>query len=161
MSLEKIAEQDGREVWLAVLAAPGDAASWAGTARPDCGVLAYLDADAWTADETDAFVEAVVKLSPSEVAAGGSAAVELKEAFEQELKLHPRTPPVAATAHPDKSLDEAVWYMFFATIPERPAGELKQPPLIVSFRAGDPRVEQFKALAANFAAAMNDVLERE
>jgi len=161
MALEKVAEQDGREVWLATLSGPGDAASWAGTARPGCGVLAYLEEGDWDADETDRFVEEVLKFSPSEVAAAGSGCADLEAALDQELSLRPRAPAVATTAHPDKALDEAVWYMFFATIPTVAPGELRQPPLIVAFRAGDPRAGELRALAARFAAAMNDVLERE
>lgn len=161
MALEKIAEQDAREVWLATLAGPRDAASWAGTARRGYGLLAFLDADSWDADELDAFVEETLKFEPSEAACAGAGAQDLEDAYDQELSLHPREPAVQTTSHPDKELDEAVWYMFYATIPTLPPGELKQPPLIVAFREGDPRIDELKKLAANFAAAMNDVLERE
>jgi len=161
MSFEKVAEQDGREVWLAVLAAPEEAAGWTAGARPGCGVLVFLDADAWDADELDRFVEETLKFSPSEVATAGAGATDVEEAFDQELALHPRKPAVLTTAHPDDALDEAVWYMFFATIPGLPPGELRQPPLVVAFREGDPRIKEFRGLASRFAAAMNDVLERE
>jgi hypothetical protein len=161
MSFEKVAEQDGREVWLAALSSPEDAASWAATARPGCGVLVFLDADAWDADQLDRFVEATLKFQPSEVAAAGSGATDLEDAFDQELALHPREPVVLTTAHPDDAVDEAVWYMFFATITGLPPGELRQPPLIVAFREGDERIEAFRRISARFAAAMNDVLERE
>lgn len=160
MSLTKIAEQDGREVWLAVVESPRDPASWE-SATPGCGVLAFLDEDAWDADAIDEFVEEVLKRSPSEVATAGSGAADLEAAFDQELALRPRGTPVAITSHPDKTLDEAVWYMFYATIPGASAGAPRQPPLVAAVRAGDPRVEELRALGARFADAMNEVLERE
>jgi hypothetical protein len=50
--------------------------------------------------------------------------------------------------------------MFFASYEPDPATR-RQPPLIVAFRGGDPRIAGFLLIAQRFAAAMNDVLERE
>ena len=161
MSFEKVAEQDGREVWLAVLARPGEAASWSGPDLKDGGVLLFLDAETWDADGLDAFVEAVLRLGPSEIAVSGTAGDEVKDAFDQELKLHPLPRPVSVTVREEEELDESVWYMFFATIDRgAPAGP-RQPPLVVAFADGDSRADAFKSIAARFGAAMNEVLERQ
>lgn len=152
MSFERVAEQDGREVWLAVLSAPEEAALWAGTAKPRGGVLAYLDG--WGDGELGRFCAEVLKLEPSEMAFGGKAAPAARAAL---AKLDPGT---ASTVRHDEPLDESVWYMFFASYEPDPATR-RQPPLIVAFRKGDQRIEKFSALARRFAAAMNDVLERE
>lgn len=152
MSFEKVAEQDGREVWLAVLAAPEEVLRWAGTAKPRGGVLAYLDG--WDADALGRFCAEILKLEPSEMAFGGEAAPAAREAL---ARLAPNLP---STVRSDEPLDESVWYMFFASYEPDPATR-RQPPLIVAFRDGDPRIGEFERLAANFAAAMNDVLERE
>lgn len=152
MSLEKAAEQDGREVWLAVLAAPEDPAGWAGTAKPRGGVLAYLDG--WDRDELTRFSREVLRLLPSEMAFAGAEASEARDA------LASVSPDLPSTVRGDEPLDESVWYMFFASYAPDPATR-RQPPLIVAFRDGDPRIAEFRRLAANFAAAMNDVLERE
>lgn len=152
MSFAKVAEQDGREVWLAVLSSPEDAAGWAGTAQPRGGVLAYLDG--WSGEELGRFCAEVLKLKPSEMAFGGEAAPAARTAL---AKLDPGT---ASTVRHDEPLDESVWYMFFASYEPDPATR-RQPPLIVAFREGDPRIEKFSALCRRFAAAMNEVLERE
>ncbi len=152
MSLEKVAEQDGREVWLAVLDRPEDAADWAGTARPRGGILAYLDG--WSAAELDRFCAEALKLAPSEAAFAGAAAAEARAALAR------KAPGLASTVRGGEPLDESVWYMFFASYEPDPATR-RQPPLIVAFRAGDPRAEEFRRLAARFPAAMNEVLERE
>lgn len=152
MSFEKAAEQDGREVWLAVLAEPEEAAAWAGTAKPRGGVLAYLDG--WDDARLARFCAEVLKLAPSEMAFGGAAAAQARAALAR------AAPDLPSTARGDEPLDESVWYMFFASYEPDPATR-RQPPLIVAFRAGDPRAAEFRALAARFAAAMNDVLERE
>ena len=152
MSFEKVAEQDGREVWLAVLAAPEEAARWAGTARPRGGVLAYLDG--WDAAELGRFCAEILKLEPSEMAFGGAAAAAAREA------LALVAPDLPSTVRSDEPLDESVWYMFFASYESAPATR-RQPPLITAFRDGDPRIAEFKRIAARFAEAMNDVLERE
>jgi hypothetical protein len=152
MSFEKVAEQDGREVWLAVLSAPEEAAGWAGTARPRGGVLAYLDG--WSDEELGRFCAEVLKLAPSEMAFGGKAAPAARAA------LAKTAPGLASTVRHDEPLDESVWYMFFASYEPDPATR-RQPPLIVAFRAGDPRIAKFSALAQRFAEAMNEVLERE
>ena len=152
MSFEKVADQDGREVWLAVLAAPEEAARWAGTAEPRGGVLAYLDG--WDSAELGRFCAEILKLRPSEMAFGGAAAALAREAL---ARLAPTLP---STVRSDEPLDESVWYMFFASYEPDPATR-RQPPLIVAFRDGDPRAGEFKRIAARFAAAMNDVLERE
>jgi len=152
MSFEKVAEQDGREVWLAVLAAPEEAAGWAGTAKPRGGVLAYLDG--WDDAELARFCAEILKLSPSEMAFGGAAAAQARAAL---ARLAPDLP---STVRSDEPLDESVWYMFFASYEPDPATR-RQPPLIVAFRDGDPRVNEFKRIAARFAEAMNEVLERE
>jgi hypothetical protein len=152
MSFEKVAEQDGREVWLAVLSRPGEAASWAGTALPRGGVLAYLDG--WDDAQLAEFCREVLKLAPSEAAFGGEAAAAARAA------LALAAPGLPSTARGDEPLDESVWYMFFASYEPDPATR-RQPPLIVAFRAGDPRAGEFRLLAGRFAAAMNEVLERE
>lgn len=152
MSFEKVAEQDGREVWLAVLAAPEEAAGWAGTAQPRGGVLAYLDG--WGDAELARFCAEILKLKPSEMAFGGAAAAQARAAL---ARLAPDLP---STVRSDEPLDESVWYMFFASYEPDPATR-RQPPLIVAFRDGDPRIQEFQRIAARFAAAMNDVLERE
>ena len=152
MSFEKVAEQDGREVWVAVLAAPVEAARWAGTARPRGGVLAYLDG--WNAVELGLFCVEILKLEPSEMAFGGAAAAVAREAL---ARVAPALP---STVRSDEPLDESVWYMFFASYEPDPATR-RQPPLIVAFRDGDPRIENFKRIAARFSAAMDEVLERE
>lgn len=152
MSFEKVAEQDGREVWLAVLAAPEEAAGWAGTAKPRGGALAYLDG--WDDAALGRFCAEILKLKPSEMAFGGAAAAQARAAL---ARLAPDLP---STVRSDEPLDESVWYMFFASYEPDPATR-RQPPLIVAFRGGDPRVDEFKRIAARFAAAMNEVLERE
>lgn len=152
MSFEKVAEQDGREVWLAVLSAPEEAAGWAGTARPRGGVLAYLDG--WDSDELSRFCVEILKLEPSEMAFGGEAAAAAREAL---ARVAPELPSTARGGEP---LDESVWYMFFSSYEPDPATR-RQPPLIVAFRDGDRRVAEFLRIAKRFAAAMNDVLERE
>jgi hypothetical protein len=152
VSFEKVAEQDGREVWLAVLAAPEEAAGWAGTAKPRGGVLAYLDG--WDARELEQFCAETLKLAPSELAFGGEAAEEAREALELVA------PDLPSSARGDEPLDESVWYMFFTSYEPDPATR-RQPPLIVAFREGDPRVAEFRFIAARFAAAMSEVLERE
>jgi hypothetical protein len=152
MSFEKVAEQDGREVWLAVLSAPGEAAGWAGTAKPKGGVLAYLDG--WDADELALFCAEILKLEPSEMAFGGKAAPAAREAL---ALVDPEMP---STVRSDEPLDESVWYMFFASYEPDPATR-RQPPLIVAFLDGDPRIAAFKRIAARFPEAMNEVLERE
>jgi hypothetical protein len=152
MSFEKVAEQDGREVWLAVLAAPDEAARWAGTAKPRGGVLAYLDG--WDAVELERFCVEILKLQPSEMAFGGAAAPAAREAL---ALVDPELP---STLRSDEPLDESVWYMFFASYEPDPATR-SQPPLIVAFREGDPRIDGFRRIAARFPEAMNDVLERE
>ncbi len=151
MSLTKVAELDGREVWLAVLSRPEEPASWAGVARPRGGVLAYLDG--WTDAELTVFCRGLLALEPSEAAFAGAAAAEAREALARVA------PAIASTARGDEPLDESVWYMFFASYEPDPATR-RQPPLIVAFREGDPRVAVFKAVAARFGAAMNEVLER-
>ena len=152
MSFEKVAEQDGREVWLAVLSAPEEAADWAGTARPRGGVLAFLDG--WDDAELTRFCAEILKLQPSEMAFGGAAAGDAR------LALARLAPDLPSTVRSDESMDESVWYMYFASYEPDP-GTRRQPPLIVAFRAGDPRVGIFKIMAGRFAAAMNEVLERE
>jgi hypothetical protein len=151
VSFEKVAEQDGREVWLAALKRPEEPASWAATARPRGGVLAYLDG--WNDAELTAFSREVLKLAPSEAAFGGEAAAEAREALARVA------PDLPSTARGEEPLDESVWYMYFASYEPDPATRT-QPPLIVAFREGDPRIAQFRAIAARFAAAMNEVLER-
>ncbi|NNN07380.1 MAG: hypothetical protein HKL90_15925 [Elusimicrobia bacterium] len=152
MSLEKVAILDGREVWLAVLAAPEEAALWAGTAQPRGGVLAYLDG--WSEAELTRFCAEILKLSPSELAFAGAAAASARAAL---TRVDPTLP---STARGDEPLDESVWYMFFASYEPDPATR-RQPPLIVAFRDNDVRIAQFRLIAARFAAAMNEVLERE
>jgi hypothetical protein len=152
MSFERVAAQDGREVWLAVLAAPEEVARWVGTARPRGGVLAYLDG--WSPEELGRFCVEILKLEPSEMAFGGAAAGDAREAL---ALLAPKLP---STVRSDEPLDESVWYMFFASYEPDPATRT-QPPLIVAFRDGDPRIENFKRIAARFPEAMNEVLERE
>jgi hypothetical protein len=152
VSFEKVAEQDGREVWLAVLAAPEEVSRWVGTARPRGGVLAYLDG--WDSAELGRFCAEILKLLPSEMAFGGAAAALAREAL---AKIAPDLP---STVRHDEPLDESVWYMFFASYEPDPATR-RQPPLIVAFRDGDPRIESFRRIAARFAEAMNEVLERE
>jgi hypothetical protein len=152
MSLEKVAEQDGREVWLAVLADPAELSSWVGTAKPRGGVLAYLDG--WNDEELTRFSREVLKLLPSEAAFGGAAAAEAREALARVA------PDLPSTVRGGEPLDESVWYMFFASYEPDPATR-RQPPLIVAFRDGDPRVAEFQRLAARFAEAMNAVLERD
>lgn len=152
MSFEKVAEQDGREVWLAVLSRPGEPASWAATAKPRGGVLAYLDG--WNDAELTEFSREVLKLSPSEAAFAGKYAAEAREAL---ARVAPNLP---STVRGDEPLDESVWYMFFASYEPDPATR-RQPPLIVAFREGDERADAFRRIASRFADAMNDVLERE
>src|SRR5579871_5292718 len=151
MGFEKVAELDGREVWLATLAAPEEAAGWAGTAKPRGGVLAYLDG--WDAAALGRFCAEILKLAPSEMAFAGEAAAAAREAL---ARVDPAMP---STARGDEPLDESVWYMFFASYEPDPSTR-RQPPLIVAFREGDPRVASFRFIAARFAAAMNEVLER-
>ena len=152
MSFEKVAEQDGREVWLAVLSEPEDAAGWSTVAKPRGGVLAFLDG--WDDEELDRFCAEILKLKPSEAAFGGEAATEAREALAR------ADAEMASTVRDDEPLDESVWYMFFTSYEPDPATRA-QPPLIVAFREGDERIKVFRGLAARFAAAMNDVLERE
>jgi hypothetical protein len=152
VSFARVAEQDGREVWLAVLAAPEEAAGWAGTARPRGGVLAYLDG--WDPAELGRFCVEILKLQPSEMAFGGAAAAVAREALARVA------PDLPSTVRSDEPLDESVWYMFFASYEPEPA-TFRQPPLIVAFRDGDPRIDNFRRIAARFPAAMNEVLERE
>lgn len=152
MSFEKVAEQDGREVWLAVLSRPGEPASWAATARPRGGVLAYLDG--WDDAQLTEFSREVLKLAPSEAAFGGAAAGAAREALARVA------PDLPSTVRGDEPLDESVWYMFFASYEPDPSTR-RQPPLIVAFLEGDARAAQFRLLAGRFAAAMNEVLERE
>lgn len=152
MSFTKVAEQDGREVWLAVLSRPEEPASWAGTARPRGGVLAFLDG--WDDAELTSFCREVLRLAPSEAAFAGTQAGAAREAL---ARLAPALP---STVRGDEPLDESVWYMFFASYEPDPATR-RQPPLIVAFREGDPRVASFKSIAARFGAAMDEVLERQ
>jgi hypothetical protein len=152
MSFEKVAQQDGREVWLAVLAAPEEVSRWAGTARPRGGVLAYLDG--WAPEELGRFCVEILKLEPSEMAFAGKAAAAARVA------LALVAPDLPSTVRSDEPLDESVWYMFFASYEPDPATRI-QPPLIVAFRDGDPRIDGFRRLAARFPEAMNEVLERE
>jgi hypothetical protein len=152
MSFTKVAEQDGREVWLAVLSRPEEPASWAGTARPRGGVLAFLDG--WDDAELTAFCREVLILAPSEAAFAGTQASAAREAL---ARLAPALP---STVRGDEPLDESVWYMFFASYEPDPATR-RQPPLIVAFREGDPRVAGFNSIAARFGAAMDEVLERQ
>ena len=152
MTFEKVAEQDGREVWLAALSAPEDAAGWARAARPKGGILAYLDG--WDAEQLARFCREILKLEPSEMAFAGAAAADARRAL---AKLDPSVP---STVRGDEPLDESVWYMFFASYEPDPATR-RQPPLIVAFRDGDPRIALFRSLTARFAEAMNEVLERE
>jgi hypothetical protein len=152
VSFEKVAEQDGREVWLAVLSSPEEVSRWAGTAEPRVGVLAYLDG--WDPAELGRFCAGILKLQPSEMAFGGAVAAQARAAL---ARLAPSLP---STARNDEPLDESVWYMFFASYEPDPATR-RQPPLIVAFRDGDARIESFRRIAARFAAAMNEVLERE
>lgn len=152
MSLTKVAEQDGREVWLAVLNGPEEVSGWTGTAKPRGGVLAYLDG--WTDAELARFCAGILHLRPSEMAFGGDAAAAARAAL---ARVAPELP---STVRGDEALDESVWYMFFASY-EPDATTRRQPPLIVAFRDGDPRIAEFKRIAARFAEAMNEVLERE
>ena len=152
MSFERVAEQDGREVWLAVLAAPEEVSRWVGTSKPRGGVLAFLDG--WNPAELGRFCVEILKLEPSEMAFGGAAAGDAREAL---ALLAPNLP---STVRSDEPLDESVWYMFFSSYEPDPATRA-QPPLIVAFRDGDPRINGFKLLAARFPDAMNEVLERE
>ena len=152
MSFEKVAEQDGREVWLAVLAAPEDAARWAGTAKPRGGVLAWLDG--WDGAELGRFCAEILRLQPSEMAFAGADAAAAREA------LALVAPDLPSTARSDEPLDESVWYMFFASYEPDPATR-RQPTLLVAFRDGDPRIDVFKRIAARFAEAMKEVFERE
>ena len=146
-----MAEQDGREVWLAVVSRPEDAASWAGTAQPRGGVLACLDG--WSAEELGRFCAEILKLEPSEAAFAGAQAAEARTA------LALLAPALPSTVRGDEPLDESVWYMFFASY-EPDLATRRQPPLIVAFREGDIRIAAFLTLAARFPAAMNEVLER-
>jgi hypothetical protein len=139
-------------VWLAVLSAPEDVSRWAGTAKPRGGVLAFLDG--WDAVELGRFCAEILKLRPSEMAFGGAAAGDAREA------LALLAPDLPSTVRSDEPMDESVWYMFFASYEPDPATR-RQPPLIVAFRDGDPRIDRFKKIAARFAEAMNEVLERE
>ena len=86
---------------------------------------------------------------PEDGAAAGDARVAL-------ALLAPNLP---STIRSDEPLDESVWYMFFASY-EPDLSTRRQPPLIVAFREGDPRVAQFRLIAGRFAEAMNEVLER-
>jgi hypothetical protein len=152
MSFEKVAEQDGREVWLAIVRDPEEPASWAAVARPRGGVLAYLDG--WDRSELTSFCREILKLAPSEMAFGGDEAGSAREALEEVA------PDIASTIRGDEALDESVWYMFFASYEPDPATR-RQPPLIVAFRDGDDRIADFRLIASDFMAAMNEVLERE
>ncbi len=152
MGFTKVAELDGREVWLAEMSRPEEPAAWAGVARPRGGVLAYLDG--WDDAELTAFCREVLTLEPSEAAFAGAQAAAARAALARVA------PAIPSTVRGDEPLDESVWYMFFASYePDR--ATRRQPPLIVAFREGDPRVNAFKSIAARFGAAMNDVLERE
>lgn len=153
MSLEKSAEQDGREVWLAVLDSPQDPAGWGEPASHGFGLLAYLDG--WDGRELEAFAAAAAALRPREAAFGGETGQDAREAFAEACQG--RTP---CSAREDEPLDESLWYMFFASY-ERDASTLRQPPLIVAFLPGDPLIAEFRGIAARFAAAMNEVLDRE
>ncbi len=152
MSFDKVADQDGREVWLAVLAAPEEVSRWVGTAKPRGGVLAYLDG--WDSAELGRFCAEILKLEPSEMAFAGADAAAARET------LALIAPNLSSTIRSDEPLDESVWYMFFASYEPDPATRA-QPPLIVAFRDRDPRIENFKRIAARFPEAMNEVLERE
>ena len=152
MSLEKLAEQDGREVWLAVLSEPDDAAQWAPLARPRAGVLAFLDG--WDGDRLESFARAMKSFAPYEVAFGGESAPEAADA------LKSAAPELASSARAEEALDESVWYMFYASYEPVGASD-RQPPLIVAFLQDDPQIEEFRSLCARFAEAMNAVLERE
>ena len=152
MSFEKVAQQDGREVWLAVLSSPEEVSRWIGTAKPRGGVLAYLDG--WDAGDLGRFCAEILKLEPSEMAFGGAAAAEAREAL---ALVDPELP---STVRSDEPLDESVWYMFFSSYEPDPATRA-QPPLIVAFRDGDPRIANFRRLAERFPEAMAEVLERE
>jgi hypothetical protein len=152
MSFDKVAEQDGREVWLAVLSSPDEVSRWVGTAKPRGGVLAYLDG--WDPSELGRFCGEILNLEPSEMAFGGAAAAAAREAL---ALIAPNMP---STVRSDEPLDESVWYMFFSSYEPEP-GTRRQPPLIVAFREADPRIENFKRIAARFAPAMDEVLERE
>lgn len=152
MALEKLAEQDGREVLLSVVGRPEDAASWASRAHAGAGVLAYLDG--WSPAELSRLAAAFRPLKPSEVAFGGTGAAAAREAY---LKA---VPGAVCSAREDEPLDESVWYMFFASYEPDPSTR-RQPPLIVAFRPGDARAEEFRSLCARFTEAMSDVLERE
>jgi hypothetical protein len=87
------------------------------------------------------------------MAFGGAAAAAARTALSRVA------PALPSTARGDEPLDESVWYMFFASYEPDPATR-RQPPLIVAFRAGDPRIDAFRRIAARFTAAMNDVFER-
>lgn len=152
MSFRKVAEQDGREVWLGILSSPEEVSDWAGTARPKGGVLAFLDD--WDAGELDRFAAQVLKLQPSEAAFAGTQATQAREALAR------MAPGLPSTVRGDEPMDESVWYMFFASYEPDPATR-RQPPLIVAFREGDLRAAQFELLCARFTAAMDEVLERE
>ena len=152
MSLEKAAEQDGRTVWLATLTRPGEAAAWRETVGPRAGILACLDG--WSASEIAEFCAAAAALAPCEVAFFGPVAEAARRAMSAAA---PKTP---VSAREDEPLDESVWYMFFSSDEPDPVTR-RPPPLIVALRQGDARVAEFRALAARFSAAMNEVLERE
>jgi hypothetical protein len=152
MGFEKVAEQDGREVWLATLSDPAEPAGWAGTAKPRGGVLAYLDG--WDDAQLGRFCAEILRLEPSEMAFAGDAAAAARAALARVA------PAIPSTVRGDELLDESVWYMFFASY-EPDLASRRQPPLIVAFREGDVRIAHFRLIAARFVAAMNEVLERE
>jgi hypothetical protein len=88
------------------------------------------------------------------MAFGGAAAGDAR------LALSLLAPKLPSTVRSDELLDESIWYMFFASYEPDPATR-RQPPLIVAFRDGDPRIDHFRRITSRFADAMNDVLERE
>ena len=152
MGLEKAAEQDGRTVWLAALESPGEAAAWREKVGPRAGILACLDG--WSHAELAEFCAAAAALAPCEVAFFGPGAEAACRA------MSAAAPKVPVCARGEEPLDESVWYMFFSNEEPDPVTR-RPPPLIVALRQGDARVAEFRALAARFSAAMNEVLERE
>jgi hypothetical protein len=153
MSLEKAVVHDGREVWLAVLAAPEEASRWSEQGLSRAGVLAYLDG--WDDAALGRFCAEMLKIYPSEMAFGGACAQAARAALS---RVAPALPGAARDS--DEPLDESVWYMVHSSY-EPDAATRRQPPLIAAFGAGDPRIAEFKRLAARFAAAMKDVFDRE
>lgn len=151
MKLDKVAELDGRKVWLAILSDPDDPASW-DAATPDFGLLACLDG--WDENELAIFAAAAAARKPSEAAFAGEEAESALDA------LRAAAPKIHATAREEEPLDESVWYMFYANTKPDPVTRVP-PPLIVALRSTDPRIGEFKLMAGRFAEAMNDVLERD